>query len=98
MTKIRITMKTPDAVHYACFEEATNEIDRLTCTLSYSHPITGDDYLGYGDEMIDDEERSQRIRDLTEHYTEYANTWFTYGECVTLEIDTETNTCRVCPK
>lgn len=36
--------------------------------------------------------------DQTDTIKQLANTWFNYGEYVTLEIDTDTKTCIVVPK
>lgn len=43
-----------------------------------------------------DEDEAEAVRDIRqEKYGEIASKWFRYGEYLTVEIDTEANTCVV---
>lgn len=79
--KISITMKTTDAVYEAAQE--------------------------YANRMAEDEDNAKEIEDeydgnkdyyiQTQHelFEQIVQKWFTYGECVTLEVDTKEETCKV---
>lgn len=45
----------------------------------------------------DDEEADERYSELVRTAMEYAEKWFRYGEIVTLEIDSDKDTCTVIP-
>lgn len=68
--KIRVNMKTPDALSEAVCEA-----------------------VGPAEVDLDDDQTNY---DLIETITDMAKKkWFRYGECVTLEIDTDAGTCVV---
>lgn len=79
--KISITMKTNDAVYEAAQE--------------------------YANRMAEDEDNAKEIEDeydgnkdyyiQTQHelFEQIVQKWFEYGECVTLEVDTKEETCKV---
>lgn len=47
--------------------------------------------------LEDDEEREAVAEIRKQNTSEACATWFQYGECVTLEIDTKAMTCVVLP-
>ena len=79
--KINITMKTSDAV----YEAAKQYANRMAEDKNNEQEINT---KYYGDKRY-------YIQTQYELFEQLANKWFEYGECVTLEIDTEEETCKV---
>lgn len=48
-------------------------------------------------EGLDEDERESLIQSKADKLTAAARKWFRYGECVTIEIDTEAGTATVIP-
>lgn len=76
--KIRIQMKTPDALADS-IEEAAHE---------WAAQI----------ESLDDDERAELAESKREKWRDLAGKWFRHGEYITVEIDTDAQTCTVVPK
>ena len=81
--KVRISLKTPDAVSYAVEEAYPLE--------AYNEEL--DEFIT----LDPDSEEACEVMDAREDFKELSEKWFSYGECVTLEIDTESQTCKVLP-
>lgn len=79
--KIRVTMKTPDALNYAMKE---------------AYPTTIPNYeTDEFDPMDPESDKYNEAMDNRDNFKELCQKWFEYGEYVTLEIDTEAGTCVV---
>ena len=77
--KIQVTFKTPDALEYAARNYAEFFVNQNAKLIEQEYD--GDVELF--------------ISDKKEEFEQFAKRWIEYGECVTLEIDTELNTCVV---
>lgn len=80
--KIRVTMKTPDAL-----DETIREVIRSKMASEIDDGRNANELLSNIDESI-----------LEQHIYEIGvlcQKWFRYGECLTVEIDTEAQTCVV---
>jgi hypothetical protein len=78
--KFRIMMKSPDAVDYAVKEAVQDEL------VSRGH------FSEDGGEV--DEDVTCEAEEIEEEIYAVLDHWFRYRECVDLEIDTETGTCK----
>jgi len=47
-------------------------------------------------EGVSEQERKDLIESRREEFYQHIKRWFKYGEYLTVEVDTETNTIRVC--
>lgn len=74
-------MKCPDALYRAAKEYADKELElpENLSVLSYKH----------------DCESKYFLQNKIDEFKDIASQWFEYNEVVTLEIDTELNTCKV---
>lgn len=83
--KFRITFKDPDGVSDSINEEALNLAQN-----ALSDTVKADENL-----------LEKLIQPLLEHYTEDIKSkidkWIEYSEYVTIEFDTDANTCTVVP-
>jgi len=77
--KLTVCMKTPDAVEYAVKDAVEREFTDVDPTGRYDDP----------------EELEWEKRQREEELTEQLSKWFSYGECVNIEIDTEAGTATV---
>lgn len=79
--KINITMKTPDALYEAAQEYANRMAEDKDNVKEIEDEYGGD--------------KNYYIQTQHELFEQIANKWFKYGEYVTLEIDTEEETCVI---
>jgi hypothetical protein len=77
--KIRVTFKTPDALEDALAEACPNK--KLNYETDEWEPLSEDE----------EDERAVRVEEVKKFLQHYIK----YGECVTLEFDTETETVTV---
>ena len=77
--KLQITLKTPDCLDYPAREYAKELAIK-------NKDIISEEYDGNEDYYI-----ANKISE----FHRMMEKWFEYGECVTLEIDTELKTCTV---
>jgi hypothetical protein len=89
--KIRVTMKTPDAVDDAISRAIEDHPEGVVVSVK-GKPVAGTPQMSFVGSIDEDSRESLEaaIKKLSEK-------WFRYGETVTLEIDTEQGTCVVMP-
>lgn len=85
--KFRVTFKTPDALDYA--------IKDMNGSESCGAPECGDN--GNPSMCVDCEYSSDLVRDAEYEARALADKFIRYGECVTVEFDTDAKTCVVVP-
>lgn len=78
---IQVTMKCPDALHEAAKEYANNALMLPENLTVFTHKY--------------DCETEYFIQDKVDEFKDIASQWIENGEYVTLEINTELNTCKV---
>lgn len=87
--KLTLTFKTPDAVQ-DCIDGAEQELINQ-CLLD--HEVDSEEEL----EDSVQEELMEQIQQRREDLTDFLSRWVQYSEVLTIEFDTEDETCRVVP-
>lgn len=78
---IQVKMKCPDTLHEAAKEYASKALMLPENLTVFTYKY--------------DYEFEYFLQDKVDEFTNIASQWFEYDEVVTLEIDTELNTCKV---
>lgn len=80
--KFRASFKTPDAANHEGFiDQAEREVMRR-------HGIEDDHVDPEREDLVDE------YNEIAHEMAKFAAQWVKYGECVTLEFDTELGTCK----
>lgn len=86
--KFTVRMKTPDCVEYAVENVIDNVIENVVEKEHVGDVLEGPSYAEV-------EEIGWKLDKRRGELKELLSKWFRYGECVTIEIDTEAETATV---
>ncbi len=81
--KFQVTLKTPDAQDYAI--ESALEIVKNELQSQEENADSG----------LDPDDVEDYLSEKKDELKEFTDKWFRYGECVTIEFDTDTQTAKV---
>jgi cobalamin biosynthesis Mg chelatase CobN len=99
--KFRITLKSPDAVDYAVEEAARETLEEAGRKVLEGETEDEDEgEVDQEDEELDEYEEDDYesvLSDFTNLFRSATKKWFKWGECITVEIDTDEETCVVIP-